>query len=52
MQAVRQRYAAATGQDIGAPKPSKKPRFKAGGTVDKTSYQTYGSGYRKAPTKK
>lgn len=51
-QAVRQRAALAMGESAGIPKPSGRPRFKSGGGIDKTEYQNYGNGFRRAPAKK
>jgi hypothetical protein len=45
-EAVRQRYAVATGKDAGLPKPSSTPRAKHGGRVDKTEMKKYGNGFR------
>ena len=51
-EAVRQRYAVATGKDAGLPKPSGKPRIKSGGKVDKTELKKYGNGFRAHGKKK
>lgn len=46
-EAVRQRYAVATGKSAGIPTGSAKPRFSKGARVDKTEIKKYGNGFRK-----
>lgn len=47
-EAVRQRAGIAMGESMGVPQGTGTPRFKKGGSVDKTAFKKYGNGFRKA----